>query len=65
MRTFRAIRAYKDDPRIPGLNRKKHYDDFARALWHGDKDLMPKVVSLLGYNIGFLFQRDGNFKTGR
>ena len=21
-------------------------------------------VSLAGYNIGFLFQRDGNFKTG-
>jgi hypothetical protein len=61
---LRSIRVYKDDPRIPVLNRKKHYDDFARALWHGYKDLMPKVVSLLDYNIGFLFQRDGNFKTG-
>ena len=61
---LRAIRAYKDDQRIPVLNRKKHYDDFARALWHGYKDLLPRVVNLLGYNIGFLFQRDGNFKTG-
>ena len=61
---LRAIRAYKDDPRIPVLNRKKHYDDFARALWHGYKDLTPKVVSLLGYDVGFLFQRDGIFKTG-
>jgi hypothetical protein len=61
---LRAIRAYKDDQRIPVLNRQKHYDDFARALWHGYKDLLLKVVGLLGYNIGFLFQRDGNFKTG-
>ncbi len=57
---LRAIRTFKDNPRVPVLNRKKHYDDFARALWHGYKDLRPKVVSLLGYNIGFLFQRDGN-----
>ena len=61
---LRGIRAYKDDKRIPVLNRRKKYDDFARALWHGYKDLMPKVVNLLGYNIGFLFQRDENFKTG-
>ena len=60
---LRAIRAYKDK-QIPVLNRKKHFDDFVRALWHGYKDLMPKVAALLGYNIGFLFQRDGNFKTG-
>jgi hypothetical protein len=57
------LRAYKDQ-QIPVLNRKKHYDDFVRALWHGYKDLMPKVLRLLGYDIGFLFQRDGNFKSG-
>jgi len=61
---LRAIRAYKEDRRIPVLNRKKHYDDFARTLWHGYKDLLPKVVGLLGYNIGFLFQRERNFTTG-
>jgi hypothetical protein len=60
---LRAICAYKDQ-QIPVLNRKKHYDDFVRALWHGYKDLMPKVTALLGYDIGFLFQRDGKFKTG-
>ena len=60
---LRAIRAYKDK-QIPVLNRKKHYDDFARSLWHGYKDLMPKVAGLLGYKIGFLFQRDVEFKKG-
>lgn len=61
---LRNIRTYENDRRIPVLNRKKHYDDFARALWHGYKDLMPKVVNLLGYNIGFMFQRDENFQAG-
>lgn len=60
---LRAIRAYKEK-QIPVLNRKKHYDDFARSLWHGYKDLMPKIAGLLGYNIGFLFQRDAEFKKG-
>jgi len=60
---LRAIRAYKDQ-QIPVLNRKKHCDDFVRALWHGYKDLMPKIAALLGYDIGFLFQRDGKFKSG-
>jgi hypothetical protein len=33
-------------------------------LWHGYKDLMPKVAGLLGYKIGFLFQNDANFEKG-
>jgi len=61
---LRAIRTFKDNPRVPVLNRKKHYDDFVRALWHGYKDLMPRVLCLVGYDVGFLFQRDGNFKAG-
>jgi hypothetical protein len=49
---------------IPILNRKKHYENFARVLWHGYKDLWPTVAGLLGYNIGFVFQREANFKQG-
>jgi len=60
---LRAIRAYKDQ-QIPVLNRKKHYDDFVRALWHGYKDLMPKIAELLGYDIGFLFRMTGSSKRG-
>ena len=58
-----AIRAHHNK-QIPVLNRRKHYDDFARSLWHGYKDLMPKVIGLLGYDIGFLFQRDAIFRKG-
>jgi hypothetical protein len=57
---LRAIREYKDK-QIPVLNRKKNYDGFARSLWHGYKDLMPKVAGLLGYKIGFLFDKDAKF----
>ncbi len=61
---LRAIRIFRDNPRIPVLNRKKHYDDFAISLWRGYKDRMLKVVDLLGYDIGFLFQDDDTFKAG-
>ena len=54
---LRSIRLYKDKP-LPILNRKKHYENFARVLGHGYKDLWPKVAGLLGYNIGFMFQKD-------
>jgi len=60
---LRLIRLYKDKP-LPILNRKKHYENFARVLWHGYKDLWPKVAALLGYDIGFLFQREAIFKQG-
>jgi hypothetical protein len=60
---LRSIRLYKDKP-LPILNRKKHYENFARVLWHGYKDLWPKVAGLLGYNIGFVFQREANFNQG-
>jgi hypothetical protein len=60
---LRSIRLFKDRP-LPILNRKKHYENLARVLWHGYKDLWPKVAGLLGYNIGFVFQREVNFKQG-
>jgi hypothetical protein len=49
---------------VPEINRKQHYEDFARVLWHAYKDLMPKTVSLLGFDIGFQFQKTGPFERG-
>jgi hypothetical protein len=49
---------------MPVLNRKQLYEDFTRVLWHGYKDLMQIAASLLGANIGFLFQNDPNFEKG-
>jgi len=47
---------------VPELNRRQLYEDFARVLWHACKDLFPKAVLLLGFNIGFLFRGDKDFE---
>ena len=48
---------------LPELNRRQFYEDFARVLWHAYKDLFPKAVQLIGFNIGFMFKKDdANFE---
>jgi hypothetical protein len=49
---------------IPVLNRMQLYEDFSRVLWHAYKDLMPRATVLLGFDIGFLFQKEANFEKG-
>jgi hypothetical protein len=34
------------------------------VLWHAYKDLFPKAVKLLGFDIGFLFTSDADFEKG-
>jgi hypothetical protein len=60
---LRSIRLYKDKP-LPILNRKKHYHNFAKALWPGYKSLWPKVAGLLGYDIAFVFKPEADFNRG-
>lgn len=60
---LRKIRQSMSAP-IPELNRRQLYEDFARVLWHAYKDLMPKAVLLLGFDIGFLFKKDAKFEKG-
>jgi len=60
---LRQIRLSVSTP-VPELNRRQLYEDFARVLWHGYKDLMPKATLLLGFDIGFQFQKDAKFETG-
>jgi len=50
--------------RIPELNRRQLYEDFARVLWHAYKDLFQKAVLLLGFDIGFQFDTEAKFKKG-
>lgn len=49
---------------LPELNRRQLYEDFARVLWHAYKDLMPKAALLLGFDIGFQFQKTAKFEKG-
>ena len=60
---LRKIRQSVSIP-VPELNRRQLYEDFARVLWHAYKDLMPKVAGLLGFDIGFQFQKDTTFENG-
>ena len=58
---LRRIRASTLE-QLPLWNRRQLYEDFSRLLWHAYKDLMPKAVKLIGFDIGFLFQNDANFE---
>jgi hypothetical protein len=49
---------------IPVLNRRQQFEGFAGELWRAYKALMPKATKLLGYDIGFLFQKPPDFKKG-
>lgn len=60
---LRKIRLSVSVP-IPELNRRQLYEDFARVLWHAFKDLTPKAALLLGFDIGFQFQKDAKFEKG-
>lgn len=60
---LRKIRLSVTNP-LPELNRRQLYEDFARVLWHAYKDLMPKAALLLGFDIGFQFQKDAKFEKG-
>jgi len=60
---LKKIRASVTNP-LPELNRRQLYEDFARVLWHAYKDLFPKAVQLLGFNIGFLFKGEADFEKG-
>jgi hypothetical protein len=66
MRSFEHLRKIRQSVsvHIPELNRLQLYEDFARVLWHAYKDLMPKVALLLGFDIGFQFQKDAIFEKG-
>ncbi len=49
---------------IPVLNRRQQFEGFAGELWRAYKALMPKATKLLGYDLGFLFQKPPDFKKG-
>ena len=49
---------------IPVLNRRQQFEGLAGELWRAYKALMPKATKLLGYDLGFLFQKPPDFKKG-
>lgn len=61
LRELRQI-AVKDE--VPLVTKTKHFDDMCKSLWSAYKDRMQGVAKLMGYDIGFLFQRDSLFEQG-
>jgi hypothetical protein len=47
---------------IPVTKRRSAYSAFYRHLWTAYKDRFPIVATALGYDIGFLFQKDKDFE---
>jgi|GEM_PF-1845078 len=61
---LRKIRQLASVP-VPELNRRQLYEDFAEAIWRAYNVLMPKAVSLLGFDIKFAFnKKDAEFEKG-
>ncbi len=62
--SLRELRKIADDNSTPMLNKFKNFDDMYKYLWTAYKDRMQIVAKLMGYDIGFLFQKDALFEKG-
>lgn len=46
------------------VNQKKTYQDFYGYCWTSYKDRMPKLIQILGIDVGFIFGNEKTFKVG-
>jgi len=60
LNSLQKIRSAQAD--LPEMDRRQLFDEFGRTLWVAYKGLFPLAVERIGFNIGFLFQNDGNFR---
>jgi hypothetical protein len=49
---------------LPMLNHFQMYEDFYGKLWRAYKEYMQRAVKAMGFDIGFLFQKDAQFEKG-
>jgi hypothetical protein len=66
MPAFLELRAIRESQGkdLPVIDRLQLYEDFARKLWKAYKDLTPRAAIAMGFDIGFLFQKDTKFLDG-
>jgi hypothetical protein len=62
--SLRELRKIVDDDKVPILTKQKNYEDMYKSLWTAYKDRMKITVNLMGYELGFLFQKDSLFDDG-
>jgi hypothetical protein len=49
---------------LPIVDHQQMYEDFGGKLWKAYKELMQQAAKDIGFEIGFLFQRDPSFENG-
>ncbi len=62
--SLRELRKIAGDPEVPILTKTKNFDDMCRSLWAAYRDRMKSAARLMGYDIGFLFDKDSLFEKG-
>jgi hypothetical protein len=64
--TFLELRAIRESQGkdLPIVDRLQLHEDFARKLWKAYKDLTQRAATAMGFDIGFLFQKDTKFLEG-
>ena len=63
--SLRELQAAVGDPRATVLSKTKAFDDLCKYLWAAYKDRMQTTARLMGYDIGFLFDKPAKFNVGR
>jgi hypothetical protein len=61
---LREITRLAADTDVPALDRTKAYENLYAHLWQAYKDRFQKLMRALGYDVGFLFQKDEAFEKG-
>jgi len=64
--TFMELRAIRESrgKDLPLIDQFQLYEDFARKLWKSYKDLTQRAAAAMGFDIGFIFQKEGKFEEG-
>jgi hypothetical protein len=62
--SLRELRKIAADEKVPILTKQKNYEDMYKSLWAAYKDRMKITANLMGYDLGFLFQKDSLFDDG-
>jgi len=61
---FISLRELRKGESVPIITINKNYYNLYNHLWVAYKDRMQRVVKLLGFDVGFLFQKESQFKQG-
>jgi hypothetical protein len=62
--SLRELRKIVGNDEIPIVMKTKYCDDMYKSLWTAYKDRMKSTARLMGYDLGFLFQKDLAFEDG-